>query len=57
MSLLANISYSLYNPSATIDPATTALLRIDFLAAPLGENPEETLWIFLKQIMTGSQPG
>lgn len=29
VSFLADISYNLYNPSATIDPAKTALQRIN----------------------------
>lgn len=37
VSLLTNISYNLYKPSATIDSAKTALCRIDSSVAPFGE--------------------
>ena len=46
VSFLADISHNLYNPSAPIDSARTALQGSIPSSAPFGQNLEETLWIF-----------
>ena len=43
---LADNSHDLFNPSANIDSAKTALQRIGPFLGAFGQSPEETLWIF-----------